>query len=240
MPATVARNRARLVAALADMPEYMRDRLQELKAGSEALRKRPDLLWYLLLQSAATQGNSRGWAGLCGSPETLKSVAYHKLAPLSRAGREEILLAALRKAKVRMPARKAPWLAKNLARIAELGGVEMATQEMLSLPTRSEKFRFMLQFDGIGEKYGRNVWMDIYDPSFRSTVAVDERLKKVAKALGFTGTEYREVETFYCAIAKDADLEPWELDRTLYNFTDHFLRVIGHTTGQRQNNGETF
>jgi hypothetical protein len=212
----------------------MHQRLRELKAEGEALRCRSDLLWYLLLQSAATQGNSRGWAGLCGDPVILKSVTYDVLAPLTPAAREERLLAALRKAKVRMQTVKAPQLAANLARIAEMGGAVEATRRMLSLPARDEKFRFMKSFAGIGEKYGRNIWMDIYDPAFRDTVAVDERLKKVARALGFTGTGYQQAEAFYCAIARDAGLEPWDLDRLLYNFTDHFLGVVGYSEAKRQ------
>jgi hypothetical protein len=215
----------------------MRQRLRELKAEGETFRARPDLLWYLLLQSAATQGNSRGWAGLCGDPATLRSVAYDVLVPLTPAAREERLLAALRKAKVRMQTVKAPQLAANVARIDEMGGAEQATRRMLSLPTRDEKFRFMRSFAGIGEKYGRNVWMDIYDPAFRDTVAVDERLKKVARALGFTGTGYRQAEAFYCAIARDAVLEPWELDRLLYNFTDHFVGVVGYSEAERRTIG---
>lgn len=234
MPNDLEAKRSQLVTALKNLPAYMRQRLRELKAEGEELRKRPDLLWYLLLQSAATQGNSRGWAGLCGDPATFRSVAYAVLAPLTPAAREERLLAALRKAKVRMQTVKAPQLAANLARIAEMGGAEQATRRMLSLPTRDEKFRFMRSFAGIGEKYGRNIWMDIYDPAFRDTVAVDERLKKVARALGFTGTRYRQAEAFYCAIARDADLEPWELDRLLYNFTDHFLGVVGYAEAERR------
>jgi len=124
------------------------------------------LLWYLLLQSAATRGNSRGWAGLCGDPVNLKSVDYFVLAPLTPAAREEKLLAALRKAKVRMQTIKASQLSENICQIVEMGGVEEATRSMLGLPTRDEKLRFMKSFAGIGEKYGRNVWMDIYDPLF--------------------------------------------------------------------------
>jgi hypothetical protein len=123
---------------------------------------------------------------------------------------------------------KAPRLAANLARIAEMGGVELATRRMLGLSTFKEKLRFLRSFDGIGEKYGRNIWMDIYDPDFRNTVAVDERLKKVARAIGFTGTGYQQSVAFYCSIARDAELEPWELDRLLYNFTDYFLGVVGY------------
>jgi hypothetical protein len=220
--------RSKLVVALTVIPVHMQQCLQKLKADGEEIRKRPDLLWYLLLQSAATLGSSRGWDGLCGNPATLNSISYSILASLDAETRETYILAALRKAKVRMQTIKAPQLASNVARIAAMGGVEQATKRMLSLSARDEKFRFMRQFDGIGEKYGRNVWMDIYDPAFRDTVAVDMRLKKVARELGFSGRSYRQAETFYCAIARDAGLEPWELDRLLYNFTDHFLNAIGY------------
>jgi hypothetical protein len=228
MNTTHENKRSKLVAALTAIPSHMRQYLQKIKADGEEFRKRPDLLWYLLLQCAATHGNSRSWYGLCGDPVTLNSVSYSKLAPLDVDARIVLILAALRKAKVRMPTIKAPQLASNVARIAAMGGVEQATKLMLSMSTRDEKFRFMLQFDGIGEKYGRNVWMDIYDPTFRNTVAVDQRLKKVARELGFMGSSYQQTETFYCAIARDAGLEPWELDRLLYNFTDHFLNVVGY------------
>lgn len=226
MSSSLEVERALLVAALKNLPALMRHRLEELKAHADELRRRPDLLWFLLLQSAATQGNSRGWAGLCGDPETLRSVDYSALEPLSPEDREARLLAALRKAKVRMPSIKAPRLAENIQRIAEMGGVEEATKRMLSLPTQDEKLRFMRSFAGIGEKYGRNVWMDIYDPAFRNSIAVDERIKKIAGALGFKITGYQQAEAFFCDIAAEAGVEPWELDRLLYNFTDHFLGVL--------------
>jgi len=220
--------RSLLVTSLSHLPSYMQNRLRELKAEGLDRAKRPDLLWYLLVLSAATQGNSRGWTNLCGDLANLHSVDFAVLAPLDHKTREEQILTALRKAEVRMQTIKAPALAANFERIVKMGGVEQATKRMLSLPSRDAKFLFMKTFHGIGEKYGRNVWMDIYDPAFRDTVAVDERLKKVARALGFTGRRYRQAEEFYCAIARDADLEPWELDRLLYNYTDFFLGVIGY------------
>lgn len=217
---------SQLVTALRALPSEMTARLESLKTDGNHLRKRPDLLWYLLLQSAATHGNSRGLDGLCGNQKTLESVSYDRLVRRNPAAREKILLAALRTAKVRMPTIKAPRLATNVSLIANLGGVEQATQMMLSLSTRDEKYHFAQSFSGIGEKYGRNIWMDIYDPAFRDTVAIDERLKKIALALGFTAKRYSDTEAFFCTIAKEAELEPWELDRLLYNFNDHFLAAI--------------
>lgn len=133
-----------------------------------------------------------------------------------------------------MPAQKAQWLANNFTRIRRMGGVEKATLHMLGLSGRHDKFRFMTSFDGIGDKYGRNNWMVIYDPDFRNTVAVDKRLKKVANALDATVDDYQQAEAFYVAIAHEAGIEPWELDRLLYNFTDHFLNAVGYTVPARK------
>ncbi len=222
--------RSKLVAELRALPSEMRLKLDESKAHASELRGRPDLLWYQLLSSAATMGNSRGFAGLCGDPETLASVAYSVLAPLAPVERESRLLKALQKAKVRMPTVKAPRLAANLEKIASLGGAEAATRKMLALPSREEKLAFARSFDGIGEKYGRDIWMDIYDPAFRDAIAVDVRVKDIAEALTFSGQHYRDYESFFVSVARDANLEPWELDRLLYTFTDHFLSVIRKPT----------
>jgi hypothetical protein len=165
-------------------------------------------------------------------------VAYPELAELGRKKREAKLLSALRKAKVRMQTLKARELAANVDQIKkELDGVEEATRRMLGLGSREEKYQFMRSFDGIGEKYGRNVWMDIYDKDFRDTIAVDQRLKKVARALGFTGKRYKEAEDFYRAISQEAGLEPWALDRLLYNFTKYFLDKVGYVEVKRRTSG---
>jgi hypothetical protein len=204
----------------------MRRKLVKLKADGELLRGRSDLVWYLLLQSAATLGNSRGQQ-LMEDHELLGSVAYVLLAPLSDDDAKARILAALQKAKVRMASIKAPRLMWNLRHIEKkFGGVEQATQTMLARGSREAKIEFMKQFQGVGDKYGRNVWMDIYDPAFRESIAVDERIKKMSASLGFEENNYGKHEAYYCGIARDAGLEPWEVDRLLYHFNPHFLASI--------------
>jgi hypothetical protein len=225
---TVAARRAALIDAFCELPVHMRDRLEGLKRTGNALRQRNDLLWYLLLQSASTQGNSRGWQGLFGNADLLASVEYGALSFVEHGDREALILNALRVAKVRMPTQKAIWLAANFNRIAHMGGVAVATQQMLGLPDRNAKYEFITQFDGIGKKYGRNIWMDIYDPCFRGAIAVDERVKKVSGAIGLETRRYNDIESFFVSCAQDSGLEPWEVDRLLYNFTDHFLSVIAY------------
>jgi hypothetical protein len=226
MSLTLASRRSKLLASLRALPEPMKQRLSDLKKHATQLRQRSDLLWFELVQAAATLGNSRGWENLRDDAETLASISYSTLRPLTHEEREARVLAAFRKAKVRMQTLKAPQLAANFLRIEELGGVEQATQTMLSLRTRLEKFAFIKSFEGVGEKYARDIWMDVYDHSFRDAVAIDARVKSVSDAIGFVGTGYESYESFFVSIANDANLEPWELDRLLYNFRDHFLKAI--------------
>ena len=90
-------------------------------------------------------------------------------------------------------------------------------------------------FEGIGPKYARNVWMDIYDPLFRDAVAIDERIKSITAALGYSFRTYDDHERFYQQLAKDVRLEPWELDRLLYAFKDYFLAVVDGQPNMRWN-----
>ena len=125
-----------------------------------------------------------------------------------------------------MAAKKAEWLASNFQLIENAGGVKAITRHALSLATREAKYQFMDAFEGIRPKYARNVWMDIYDPLFRDAVAIDERIKSITAALGYSFRTYDEHERFYQQLARDVRLEPWELDRLLYGFKNHFLAVV--------------
>ena len=89
-----------------------------------------------------------------------------------------------------MPAQKAEWLAANFQSIEKAGGIKAVTRHALSLSTREAKYHFMDQFEGIGPKYARNVWMDLYDPLFRDAVAIDERIKSITEALDYSFKTY--------------------------------------------------
>ena len=107
-----------------------------------------------------------------------------------------------------------------------MGGVESATRKMLTLSGRKAKFDFVTSFHGIAAKYGRNIWMDLADPDFVSCIAVDERVKAIAEALGISSTRYATVEAYFVECAREANLTPWEVDRLMYNFNSYFLAVI--------------
>ena len=43
---------------------------------------------------------------------------------------------------------------------------------------------------GIGDKYARNIMMDVYHEDFRDSIAVDARIKAVSERLGLSFASY--------------------------------------------------
>ncbi|HEY3853400.1 MAG TPA: hypothetical protein VGO67_03290 [Verrucomicrobiae bacterium] len=81
----------------------------------------------------------------------------------------------------------------------------------------------MKSFSGIGDKYARNIMMDVYHPEFRDSIAVDARIKALSNALGVSFDSYADHERFYLSVAHDAGLNGWELDRLIFHFQDEFF-----------------
>lgn len=241
-----AKRRA-LVNSLKRVTSEMQKTLKDLERWGKAEQKRPDFVWHILLQSFATWGGARGAEGLINTPDNYGRVTFDRLSALSKSKRDEALRRTFRKAGIRWPEAKAVLMARNYGLVKDMGGLEEARKEALASRGRDAKIRFMKRFHGIGDKYARNIWMDVYHRDFHDAIAVDERIKKITKALGysFKRTEYDEHERFYQDIAEEAGLQGWELDRLLFNFTDHFLTVISaskaeeHRAGDQGQEGDT-
>ncbi len=190
-----------------------------------------DFIWEALLVSMATMGNSRG-AILVKDERYHKRVTWDRIVNLPLSRREEELVAALSAAKVRMARKKARWLAENSVRIEREGGPAAVKVLLMQCKGREEKIRYLDTFAGIGPKYARNVLMDVYHPDFRDSIAIDERIKKVSKALGVAFAGYEAAEKFYIGVAHCANLTGWELDRLLYSNTDLVLAILSTTSPQ--------
>lgn len=188
---------------------------------------RPDFVWHELLLSFATMGNSRGAEGLIRNRDNYKRVTFEALKRKpTKAARLKELLIVLRAAKVRMPPKKAVWLANAFERVNQMGGPRKAKAVLFRREGCDEKIRFWQEFDGIGDKFSRNIMMDVYHPDFKNYIAVDERIKKITHALGLTFKSYKPEEEFYLDVAEQAGLEGWELDRMMYGFRDCILDAL--------------
>lgn len=110
-----------------------------------------------------------------------------------------------------------------------MGGVAAAKERLLGQAGREAKIKFLQSFHGIGPKYSRNMLMDVYHPDFRDSIAIDQRILSISKALGLSFRNYNDHEDFYLRVARDAGLNGWELDRLMYRFTDEFLIELSAT-----------
>ncbi len=228
--------RQALVDALRDITPEMQDGLSSWKKWGEAQAKRPDFVWHMLLQSFATWGGIRGAEGLINTPSNYERIKFDRLSRDYPKRRYEAIQWAFRKAGIRWPEAKAPLMARNYDLVKEMGGLKEAKKKALASRGREAKIAFMKRFHGIGDKYARNIWMDVYHPDFHDTVAIDWRIKKITEALEypFKPNEYDKHERFYQDIAKKANLQGWELDRLLFNYTDHFLTAISASEGRQR------
>lgn len=128
-----------------------------------------------------------------------------------------------RAAKVRMPDRKGHFIVGCFDRIRGMGGPEAAKDQLLAQRGRESKIRWLKEMPGIGDKYARNIMMDVYHEDFWDSIAVDARIKSVSERLGLSFPSYSEHEDFYLGVAEQAGLNGWELDRLLYNFLPDVL-----------------
>jgi len=52
------------------------------------------------------------------------------------------------------------------------------------------------KFKNIGDKYARNIGMDIFHPDFQDTIALDARINRISDELGVEFDSYEEHEQF--------------------------------------------
>ena len=204
----------------------MRERLEELKTEQRNLN-RTDFIWHYMLVSFSTMGNSRGYYGLIDNQANYREVTYDAIKMIEPEERLAHIQKILSKAKVRKADQKAPWVVENFNRIEKMGGLERVKESAFSSKGSRGKIHFLMQFAGIGNKYGRNIWMDVYHPDFHDHIAIDSRIENITEKMGYTFKTYEQHESFYIEIAHEANLEGWELDRLLYNYEKYFLNELG-------------
>jgi len=54
---------------------------------------------------------------------------------------------------------------------------------------------------GIGEKYARNIMMDVYHEDFRDSIAIDSRILAISAKWGLRFKSFSDHEAFYLAVA---------------------------------------
>ncbi|MDX2077510.1 MAG: hypothetical protein SFZ02_13860 [bacterium] len=200
--------------------------LEAKKQEAIRLRAYNDFIWRALLNSFSTLGDSTGYDRLITNQDNYNRVKYEALKPLIEEERYEVLRQTLCDASIRFYLRKSRWLTNNYNLIKEQGGCEVVKEKLLSQDGRDNKIDFLKQFHGIGNKYSRNIMMDIYHPEFHQSIAIDSRLEDVLKELGLPEKNYEIGEQFFLDIAKECHVDGWTIDRILYNFKGNVLTIL--------------
>lgn len=222
----------KLTTIVRDVFSKHREAIDEHRTQGALMAARPDFLWHILLQSFATMGNSRGQFGLIHNQANYQRLRYDVLAAYNDEDRRTEISEVCAIAGIRMPRKKAGWIASAFLIIRELGGPEAAKSALMAEPTKAEKEKFLMRFPGIGEKYARNIMMDIHHEQFRSSIAIDVRVGRISKALGVEFSRpYPDHEAFYLNVADRAGMTGWELDRLLYNHADEVELAVSRLNG---------
>ena len=180
---STATAKARLVTVVRQLAVKKRCDLDKHKENHADIA-RPDFLWHYLLQSFATMGRSAGWDGLIGNRANYNRVTYPALQALPDSDRLRVAREVCRAAKVRMPDKKGDYIVGCFDRIQDMGGPEAAKEQLFALAGRDAKIRWLKAMPGIGDKYARNIMMDVYHEDFQDSIAVDARIKAVSERLG--------------------------------------------------------
>lgn len=220
--------RANLVKALKYPTSEMKARLEFLKAEGIEGQKRPDFIWHYLLQSFSTMGNSNGHKGLILNKKNYEQVRFEQISTIEPSKRKDYIQSILEIAEVNEPDTKAKWLSNDYNIVSRLGGLTKAKDKAFSQVGTEAKILFMKQFQGIGDKYGRNIWMDVYHSDFWDSIAIDRRINYITETMGYSFSEYKEHEKFYLDIAHEVELQGWEVDRLLYNYKNYFLNNLNN------------
>lgn len=215
----------KLAAAGTVLAQLKSETLKRLKSRYKDL-KRDDFLWHYILQSFATWGGSSGWKGLIDTAETYDQITFDAVRKWPASKRTQRASRIFATAKVRYANDKGRHLVGCFDHINELGGLVAARDMLLQQKGREAKIRFLKAFPGIGDKYARNIMMDVYHPDFRNSIAIDSRIKKISNEWKLTFRSYSEHEAFYLEVARTASLSGWELDRLMYRFETVFYPPI--------------
>ena len=209
-----------LINKLKQPNEEFESYLERARKFADEIKEKDEWLWFILLQSYGTLGNSNG-----GTIANEQNMQYSKLASLTSKQRKETIRKYSKENGVRFPNMKTDHIDEAFQIIANKGGLKAVSATAISLPSQKEKIEFLKQFKGIGNKYARNAWMDLHDTDFINSIAVDSNINKILDKLGLSGDDYLVQERKLVSIAKAAGMTGWELDRILYKFTDSFLGV---------------
>ncbi|QGN07930.1 hypothetical protein Hrd1104_11925 [Halorhabdus sp. CBA1104] len=201
--------------------------LQELRDQGQRWWERDDVIWFEIVLSLSTLRGSYGSQIVVDDDGEIDehlygSVAFDTLAQIDEDHRNQYLEARLY-GNVAMHPTKAEALESNFELIEnEYGDPKRAKEAFIEADGIEEKLEFLKQFSWIGQKYARNIPMDLYLEEFRDFIAIDTRIEGLLEKAEYPleSRTYDEHEAFLQEVAQDLGVNSWALDRILYNYNE--------------------
>ena len=132
---------------------------------------------------------------------------YDRLKSIQPDHRQEHVEEILSRSRVRYQKRKAIQICRCFDIFESYGGQKATKMALESCDGARAKLDFLLTFPGIGEKFSRNMIMDVYHVDFRNHIAIDSRIQSITKAWGLAIEPYDAHEQFYLDVAELAGIE---------------------------------
>ena len=229
------RSKQRLTEAVQTVSEDqpVEEQLEKLKQKGKERGKRDDVIWFEIVVSLCTLGGSWGAETVIDDRGQIDEHKYGSLAFETLQEIDQDLLYQYLESRlsgnVRMHPTKAEAIEENFEIIRDkYDGPLNAKQVVQQKDTPEEIMEFFTQFHWIGDKYARNIPMDLYLEEFHDYIAVDSRIKGILETVDYPveEREYAEIEDFLRKVASELDMKAWELDRILYNFEESINSTI--------------
>ena len=222
---------ARFIEILREFLEDDRDRLTGLFEAGARLRRQDGWAWYVFVQSYGTNGGVRAWDAFLaqGGADLISWDALFAGAPDdadAAAARLEAL--SHRFLSPRRASRTRPALLATFRRFHTVGGPGVVARTWMGHNRTETVLGWLKTFPMIGDKYARNMCMDVSHPLILDLIALDHRIHALCDLVEGAPpyAPYRLREGWLRGIAGTLGVDCWHLDRLLFGRYEEIKAAI--------------
>lgn len=222
---------ARFIEILRGHLNRDRDRLMARFEAGTRLREQDGWAWYVFVQSYATNGGVRTWEAFLadGGAEQIRWDALFGDRPDdidAASARLEAL--SHRFLTPRWAARTRPALLTTFRRFRAVGGPDRMARNWNGHNQRDSLLDWLKTFQMIGDKYARNMCIDVSHPLILNHIALDHRIHALCDLVEGAPPRipYRRREGWLRGVAGALGINGWYLDRLLFGRYEEIKALI--------------
>ena len=206
--------------------DHHRIELKKKYKQAQQVKKNPYWFWDQFLESMCTLGGVKNWGDK--KEQYLHKLDWIYLSGLPSSKRKKIFQDL---PNPRWRKRVSLYLESTFEQTQAMGGPIYIARIYDRLKTPKDKINFLKGFKGIGDKYARNIPMDIADSTFVSHIALDHRINELAKLISDypSRAQYEKREQYFINLIKPLQIpNAWYLDRLLFSYYQDIKRTLAN------------